>query len=54
MPKKIHRQLMKSAKKKGLAGTRFDQYVYGALAGLKKKRKPGRKRTKRSLAKPRR
>ena len=34
MPKKLERQLQKSAKKKGLRGKHEDAYVYGALRNL--------------------
>ncbi len=45
MPKKLERQLQKSAKKKGLRGKHIDAYVYGALRnlGLEPKKKKGKK-----------
>lgn len=41
MPKKLERQLRKTAKKKGLKGKAKDAYVYGTLrkTGWKPKRK---------------
>jgi hypothetical protein len=40
MPKKMERELKKSAKKKGLKGDKADAYVYGAMrkTGWKPKR----------------
>ena len=45
MPKKLERQLQKSAKKKGLRGKHEDAYVYGALRNLgwKPKKEKGKK-----------
>jgi|TARA_R110000744_G_scaffold255656_3_gene371137 hypothetical protein len=37
MPKKVHRKLASSAKKKGLKGERKKAYVYGTLNKLKKR-----------------
>tara|TARA_B100001013_G_scaffold337110_1_gene256935 strand:- start:1382 stop:1492 length:111 start_codon:yes stop_codon:yes gene_type:complete len=31
MPKKVHKALKKSAKKKGLKGKKKNAYIYGAL-----------------------
>ena len=39
MPKKIHKALNKSAKKKGLSGKAKARYVYGTLNKIKKKSK---------------
>ncbi|MDY0389252.1 MAG: hypothetical protein RBT65_19450 [Methanolobus sp.] len=39
MPKKIHRQLTRTANKKGLKGKRKDAYVYGTLAKIDKRKK---------------
>ncbi len=36
MPKKLHRQLVKSAKKLGLTGERKAAYVYGTLHKIEK------------------
>jgi hypothetical protein len=38
MPKKMHRALSKSARKKGLTGKRRKAYVYGTMAKRKKRR----------------
>jgi hypothetical protein len=37
MPKRMHRALERSAKKKGLTGERKKRYVYGTMAKRKKK-----------------
>lgn len=41
MPKKLERQLRRTAKKRGLTGARADAYVYGTLrkTGWKPRRK---------------
>tara|TARA_R110002072_G_scaffold199390_2_gene356975 strand:+ start:1752 stop:1874 length:123 start_codon:yes stop_codon:yes gene_type:complete len=39
MPKKVHRKLTSSAKKKGLKGERKKAYIYGTLSKLDKKRR---------------
>ena len=39
MPKKIHKELLKQVKKKGLTGERAKRYVYGTLEKMKKKGK---------------
>ena len=41
MPKKMHRQLKKTARKKGLTGKRKNAYIYGTMrkTGWKPKRK---------------
>ena len=39
MPKKIHRKLEKTAKKKGLTGDRKNAYIYGTLKKIDKKRR---------------
>ncbi len=39
MPKKMHKALLRSARKKGLKGKAKDRYVYGALARAKKKKR---------------
>jgi len=44
MPKKLERQLQKSARKKGLRGKHFDAYVYGALRNLGWEPKRGKKK----------
>jgi len=36
MPEKLHRELKKQARKKGLKGERAKRYVYGTLAKVKK------------------
>tara|TARA_B100001013_G_C24620817_1_gene447151 strand:- start:1180 stop:1317 length:138 start_codon:yes stop_codon:yes gene_type:complete len=36
MPKKMHKALSKSAKKKGLSGKRKAAYVYGTMSKTKK------------------
>ena len=36
MPKKLHKLLEKSARKKGLKGKAKDRYVYGTLKKIKK------------------
>lgn len=36
MPKKMHKALNKSAKKKGLKGKAKNRYVYGTMAKRKK------------------
>jgi ribosomal protein S21 len=41
MPKKMHEALKKSAKKKGLTGSRRDRYVYGTMAKHKARKKKG-------------
>ena len=51
MPKKVHRRLVKQAKKLNLTGKRFDAYVYGALDKLKNRQKY-RKRVVTKIAKP--
>ena len=38
MPKKLHRKLQKTAKKKGLTGKRKNAYVYGTLNKTKRKK----------------
>jgi len=42
MPKKLHEQLMKSAKKAGLTGDAKDAYVYGTLNKIEKGKKKGK------------
>jgi len=37
MPKKLHKALIKSAKRKGLKGKSKDKYIFGTLAKRKKK-----------------
>lgn len=37
MPAKLHKALLRTAKKKGFAGKKKARYVYGALANAKKK-----------------
>lgn len=37
MPKKLERELMKEARKRGLTGERKDAYVFGTMNKLKKK-----------------
>jgi hypothetical protein len=37
MPKKMHRALARSARKKGLKGKRKKAYIYGTMAKRKKK-----------------
>tara|TARA_R110002074_G_scaffold52939_6_gene133291 strand:+ start:849 stop:971 length:123 start_codon:yes stop_codon:yes gene_type:complete len=39
MPKKVHRKLASSAKKKGLKGERKKAYIYGTLSKLDKRRR---------------
>lgn len=39
MPKAIHDALVKSARKKGLKGKRFNAYVWGALRKIESKMK---------------
>lgn len=39
MPKKLHRKLVKQAKKKGLSNKRTNAYVYGTLNKVKKAKK---------------
>lgn len=36
MPKKVHKRLVKQAKKKGLKGERKKAYVYGTLRKIEK------------------
>ena len=43
MPKKLHRALSRSARKKGLKGRRRNAYVYGTMAKIKRRKKRGRK-----------
>lgn len=38
MPKKMHKALEKTARKKGLTGERKKAYVYGTLSRKKKKK----------------
>jgi hypothetical protein len=46
MPKKLEKQLIKEAKKKGLKGERLDAYVYGTLrkTGWTPKKKKSKKK----------
>ena len=44
MPEKIHRQLDKQAKKKGLSGDSKNAYVYGTLNRIEKMRKGSKKK----------
>ena len=39
MPKKIHRKLKTTAKKKGLTGKRADAYIHGTMHRTKKRKK---------------
>jgi len=39
MPKKIHKALVKSARKKGLKGASKDKYIFGTLSKIKKRKK---------------
>tara|TARA_R110002126_G_scaffold85925_1_gene207576 strand:+ start:103 stop:225 length:123 start_codon:yes stop_codon:yes gene_type:complete len=39
MPKKVHRKLASSAKKKGLKGERKKAYIYGTLSKLNNRRR---------------
>lgn len=39
MPKKMHRALARSARKKGLTGARRKRYVYGTMAKRKKRKR---------------
>lgn len=38
MPKRMHRALARSAKRKGLTGARRKAYIYGTMAKRKKRR----------------
>jgi len=38
MPKKLHKELVRSAAKAGLKGAQRDAYVYGTLAKIEKKK----------------
>ncbi len=44
MPKKLHKALKKSAKKKGLTKKRAAAYVYGTMAKQKASKKRGKKK----------
>ena len=44
MPKKMHKALAKSAKKKGLKGKRKDAYIYGGMRKLGWKPKKRKKK----------
>ncbi len=39
MPKKMHRALARSARKKGLTGKQRNAYIYGTMAKRKKRKK---------------
>ena len=39
MPKKLHRRLSSTARKKGLTGVRRRAYVYGTMSKIKKRSK---------------
>jgi len=39
MPKKLHDELKREARKKGLTGEAADRYVFGTLAKIEKKQK---------------
>jgi hypothetical protein len=45
MPKELKKKLRKRARAKGLKGEAIDDYVYGTLENIKKKKKKPRKRT---------
>lgn len=44
MPKKIHKTLEKSARKKGLKGNRKNAYIYGTLNKITKKHKRNKRK----------
>ena len=43
MPKKLHEELEKEARKKGLTGKKKDAYVYGTLNKIEKEKKRKKK-----------
>lgn len=42
MPKKLHENLSKEAKSKGLKGERKDAYIYGTMSKVDKAKKSGK------------
>ena len=44
MPKKLHAELEKQAKAKGLTGERKNAYVYGTLNKVEKRKKKAKKK----------
>lgn len=46
MPKKLHEQLKREAKKKGLTGDKYDAYVFGTMNKIEKEREKAKKKRK--------